>query len=823
MFYPQICCAIQNHARCFLLVTLSLLSFSVFSVQPNPQQIEQFKRMSPAEQLRLAKQFGVPLAQAQTTQTSAVVQTNSVVPVASAAVILSDQAPIETKTEDEEGRGAAFGYDLFAGQPTTFAPITDIPVSSDYVLGPGDSLKVNLYGKESQFFELMVDQEGQTYIPDLGPMSLAGLSFAEAKVKIHEVIDQKMIGVKVSVSMGQLRSIRVFVLGEAKLPGSYVVSSFSTMTNALVLSGGVSELGSLRNIQLKRKGKLVQTLDVYDLLLKGDTSGDAQLKSGDVVFIPPVGAQVGIKGQVKRPAYYELKGEGRVVDLLGYAGGMLTSAYPQGASLMRVNELNEREFLNLDLSQAAGLNQLLSNGDKISLPKILPKIENIVKISGHIERAETKRWLPGLRVSNVLQGVEQLKADPDLNYALIKRYEMPSRSLSVHAFNVEKVLKVPGSKADPVLQDQDEIVFFGLYDKRVEQVATLVNELRQQANINLPSQEVSIGGNVRFPGVFPLVSGMTVNDLLLAAGGLTERAFLSNAELSRTKVDEQQNRIQEHNVLNLQNETSLSLKLKSRDVVQIKSIPEWAETKQVTLSGEVKFPGVFPFHKDDTLAEVIERAGGLTKWAYAPGAIFTRVELKKQQAKQLAEMQVRLEADIAKASVVAANQTSIEQTDNDLGEAQKLLGKLKNTPALGRLVIDLGKVILNDDSYVVPLKDGDELFVPEKKSSITVIGEVQLPVSQLYLQEFDYWDYIESSGGLTNKADDERIYVIKANGGVLMPEPSSWFANVDVQLSPGDTIVVPLDADKIDQVVLWRDMSQIFYQIALGAAAVGSL
>ncbi|KZY96880.1 hypothetical protein A3743_04300 [Oleiphilus sp. HI0072] len=683
---------------------------------------------------------------------------------------------------------------------------------------------MNLYGKESQFFELVVDQEGQVYIPDLGPMSLAGLDFSEAKEKIKKTIDQKMIGVKASVSMGSLRSIRVFVLGEARVPGSYVISSLSTMTNALVLSGGVSELGSLRNIQLKRKGKLVQSLDVYDLLLKGDTSGDAQLKSGDVVFIPAVGPQVSIKGQIKRPAYYELKGSGSVSDLLSYSGGMLASAYPQGATLERVNEQNEREFLNLDLSLSADINRTLKNGDQITLPKILPKVENVIKVTGHVERAETRRWVQSLRVSDVIKSIEYLKPEPDLNYALIKRYSKPERALSIHSFSVADALKNKGGNADPVLQDLDELVFFGLYGERSEEIAKLVEELRRQADIATPSKEVTIGGNVRYPGVYPLVEGMTVAGLISASGGLTEKAYLSSAELNRTEINEQQSRIQKRELVKLSDEGSISAPLQARDVLTIKAIPEWAETKKITLRGEVKFPGIYPFHKNDTLADVIERAGGLTDYAYAPGAMFTREDLKKQQAQQLAEMQARLEADIAKAEVVAANQTTLDANDaQGLGQAEGLLDKLKSTKALGRLVIDLDKVISEQESYVISLKDGDELYVPEKKSSVTVIGEVQLPVSQLYKQELDYWDYIERSGGLTDKADDERIYIIKANGGVEIPHSSSWFASNEARLAPGDTVVVPLDADKIDQVVLWRDMSQIFYQIALGAAAVGSL
>jgi protein involved in polysaccharide export with SLBB domain len=257
--------------------------------------------------------------------------------------------------------------------------------------------------------------------------------------------------------------------------------------------------------------------------------------------------------------------------------------------------------------------------------------------------------------------------------------------------------------------------------------------------------------------------------------------------------------------------------------LQIKTIPNWSESKTITLKGEVRFPSSYAINKSDTLATVIERAGGLTEYAYAPGAVFTRVSLKTQQAKELEELQQRLEADIAKAQIISANQTTNSNNSNDLGEAQALLAKLETTPATGRLVVDLDKVINQKDEYVILLEDDDQLIIPRKKNSVTIVGEVQLPISQVYERNMSYWDYIERSGGLNDKADEERIYIIKANGGVVIPKTSSWFASNSQTLEPGDTIVVPLDADRVDEVVLWRDVSQIFYQIALGAAAVGSL
>ena len=821
MISPHFCNA--TFLRVLVWLILTITSGASFSIQPSPQQVEEFKRMSPADQSQLAQQFGVNVPQAGQQQMAPVV-------VQADTVMTRDVAAEQEIKTNADATGQSlkpYGYDLFAGNPSSFTPVNDIPVSSDYVLGAGDSLKVNLYGKESQFFELLIDQEGQAQLSNLGPISLAGLSFSEAKKKIVATINQKMIGVSASVAMGQLRSIRVFVLGEAYMPGSYVISPLSTITNALVLSGGVSELGSLRNIQLKRKGKLIHSLDLYDLLLKGDTSDDAQLQSGDVVFIPPVGSTVGIDGEVRRAAFYELKDGEPVSNLVNYSGGLLSSSYPELATMQRINKQGERTLLNIDLKDPLQASLKLKDGDVLTVPKVLEKIENIVKVLGHVERTETLTWKEGVRVSDIVPSIAYLKAKPDLQYAIIKRYSKPNRALSILSFSYADVLAAKGSDVDPLLYDQDEVIFFGLLDEensRADEVATIVDELRAQASINEFSKEVSVSGNVRYPGAYPLVSGMNVGDLIYAAGGLTEKAFQLHAELNRSSFSVSKERTQSRKILDLSDNAALHEALQSRDSLQIKTIPNWAENKTVTLSGEVRFPGTYSVNKSDTLATVIERAGGLTEYAYLPGAVFSRVLLKIQQEKELEEMQKRLEADIAKAQIVSANQTkSSSGKSNDLSDAQSLLSKLQETPATGRLVIDLNKVINQKDEYTILLEDGDQLTIPRKKNSVTIVGEVQLPISQIYERDLSYWDYIERSGGLNNKADEGRIYIIKANGGVLIPQASSWFATNNQSLEPGDTIVVPLDADKVDGVILWRDMSQIFYQIALGVVAVGSL
>lgn len=934
--------------RAFVLLTITLASMASYSIQPTPQQINLFKSMPPAQQAQMAQQFGVSLpspTSQSTNQASANIDSVESRSSESAGVdeskvadeVSDSEEPEVTEKGDESGNKANkglkyFGYDLFAGKPTTFTPITDIPVSSDYILGAGDSLKVNMYGKETQFFELEIDREGMVYMPDLGPLSLAGLSFSEAKQQLVKTVDQKMIGVKASVSMGRLRSIRVFVLGEAHQPGSYVMSSLSTITNALVLSGGVSTSGSLRNVQLKRRGKLIQTFDLYDLLLSGDTSMDAQLNSGDVVFIPPVGFTVGIRGEVRRPAIYEIKPNATAKQLISMAGGMLSTAHPKLTKVQRIISDDQKLLLDVDLAQSNSSFQL-KNGDDVYIPPSLGILNDVVTISGEVLRSGMQHWQLGMRISDMVDAAG-LSANADLNYALIKRLS-PEGLIEVLSFSLSDVLANIGSIKDIQLQQLDEVIVFswsgekrqsqlqkivaqlqaqtkpgeftrqlsvegavrfsGVYpltqdmrlsdalllggiesetdsnyallirrmenqkwdvqtfqplhiinnvadskniklqemdrlvlfsrlkNDRQAQVDSIVDSLKVRADIKTPSKEVSITGDVRFPGQYPLSNNMTTEDLIFAAGGLTEKAFQLRAELSRTEFDAKQERNQYRVVLNLSENDSLKFSLKSRDELQIKTIPDWVVSEQVTLNGEVRFPGTYPIYKNDTLAGLLERAGGLTKYAYAPGAVFTREELKEQQAKQLKDMQDRLAEDIAKAELVTMNQESKGSNSTDVAEAQKLLSQLKNTSATGRLVIDLVKVLANDSDYSIPLQKGDKLYVPAKKNSVTVVGEVQLPISQIYEAQLDYRDYIERSGGTTDKADEGRVYIIKANGGVQIPNNSSWFASSQQQIAPGDTIVVPLDADKLDQVVLWRDVSQVFYQIALGAAAVGSL
>jgi len=334
-----------------------------------------------------------------------------------------------------------FGYDLFKGAPTTFAPATDIPVPADYIVGPGDTIILQFFGKENARYSLVVTREGMVQIPKIGPVSAAGQKFSELQKKWQSYINRKMIGVRASITMGPLRSIRVFILGEADRPGSYTVSALSTMTNALFVSGGIKHIGSLRRIQLKRGGQLITELDLYDLLLRGDTSGDVRLQPGDVIFVPPVGRTVGVAGAVRRPAIYELKNEKTVDELINIAGGLLPTALKENAQLERINIGGDRIVIDVALKDTSGLTLALSDGDVLQVRSVLDRLEKAVKLTGHVERPGSYQWRKGMRLTDLIEGVDDLKPRPDLNYVLIKRELPPDRRIEVRSVSLSEALE----------------------------------------------------------------------------------------------------------------------------------------------------------------------------------------------------------------------------------------------------------------------------------------------------------------------------------------------------------------------------------------------
>jgi polysaccharide export outer membrane protein len=553
-----------------------------------------------------------------------------------------------------------FGYDLFAGTPNTFAPVTNVPVSPNYLLGPGDILQVMFYGKTNSAFGLEINRDGTVNFPELGPVGLAGLSFQEAKDMLQTRINTQMIGVQASISMGELRSMQIFVLGEAFKPGAYTVSSLSTITHALVVSGGVSNIASLRNIQLKRAGKTITSLDLYDLLMHGDTESDIRLQPADVIFIPTVGDLVSVNGQVLRPAIYELKGGESVSDLIALSGGLGPKAYPSNASIERIQGGGFLTVLDLDLTKASDLKLLLKSGDGLSVSAIKDRMENTVSLTGHVYYPGSFSWTEDMRLSDLISGLEQFPPGLDLDYAILSRKDPSTGEVSALLVNPAGVIAEPGGADDFSLHSKDKIMLFGNDSARSEQLKSLLDQLKSQENIDNANKVVSISGPVKFPGEYPLTSSMNISHIVKAAGDLAAGLDLEYAIIARKDHVTGEFSVLQINPAELVDESAgtADLALKSSDrvmlfgqdlarggqleplLLQLRSQRSFDNPeKLVTISGPVKFPGVYPLTVSMDIKQLINAAGGPIESAYMGSVEITREDLSDSE---LAKTQIKI-------------------------------------------------------------------------------------------------------------------------------------------------------------------------------------
>ncbi|HRX89308.1 MAG TPA: SLBB domain-containing protein, partial [Steroidobacteraceae bacterium] len=379
-----------------------------------------------------------------------------------------------------------------------------------------------------------------------------------------------------------------------------------------------------------------------------------------------------------------------------------------------------------------------------------------------------------------------------------------------------------------LLMPRDQITAFDLETGRDRVIKPLLDEMRLQATIDRPTELVRVAGRVRVPGEYPLEPGMKVSDLLRAGGSLTDSAFGGEAELTRFVVSSDGGRVTELMKVDLAavlaGSPAADIVLQPFDLLNVKEIPAWAQQEEVTLEGEVKFPGVYPIKRGETLRSVLARAGGITDLAFPEGAAFTREDLREREQQQLDILATRLQSDLATLALqsAAANQSQAGQA---LQVGQSLLGQVRGTKAVGRLVISLNRVLASNvgGPADVVLRDGDRLVVPKRRQEVTVIGEVQNSTSHFYRSELGRDDYVGLSGGTTRKADRGRIYVVRADGSVVATENSRWFRrSSQVQIRPGDTVVVPIDTERMPRLPLWQAVSQIMYNVAVSVAAVRS-
>lgn len=722
-----------------------------------------------------------------------------------------------------------FGYDLFSNVPTTYAPATDIPVPPEYTVGPGDAVKVQLIGNVKASYTLVVNRSGELNFPELGPISVAGMPFNELQSLIEKTVADQMIGTRAVVGLGELRSLRVLITGEAERPGSYTVSGLSTMTNALLVSGGVKPIGSLRNVQLKRGSRLIATLDLYDLLLKGDSSKDARILSGDVIFIPPVGKTAGIAGEIRRPAIYEYKGAATVWDLVGLSGGLTAEAAPHLVKVDRIDADEGHVLLSVNLGTEQGRATKLKPGDVVRIPAVRETLADSVMVSGHVYRPGPAQFRLGSRLTDLLPGVDELKPNADLHYVLIRRELPPDRRVTVLSADIAKAWAQPQSDANVVLTPRDQIIVFDMEATRSALLDPVLADLNRQSRRERPSQIVNIGGSVRMPGEYPLEVGMRVADLVRAGGSLDESAFGADAELVRYEVVNGESRRTELLQIDLTaavaGDPAANIVLQPFDLLTIRSVPHWSEQEAITLKGEVRFPGRYPLQRGETLTSVLERAGGLTDLAFAEGVVFTRKNLKEREAQQIAALTDRLEHDMAAMALQASQATQMQGSSaQSLSVGQSLLAQLRSTKPVGRLAIDLPQVLKAKPGSAadILLKGDDQLVVPRRSQEVTVLGEVQTATSHLYQPGLSRSEYVNLSGGTTQKADSGRIYVVKANGQVVASSGNRWFGDAGNGISPGDTIVVPVDTERLPPLPMWSAVTTIIYNLAVAVAAVNS-
>jgi len=904
---------------CFISIFFSTSQAFAITPSPSPAMIEQLKKLPKSEQQRLMKQYGLsPSMLKSMTQGTSETESNDLSPLPrNTSPDKSDLSSEWPKQEQpySETKLKSFGYDLFAGEPVTFSPVNDIPVAENYIVGPNDEVLINLYGRESGQYKIQVDRNGQLDIPELGPFNVTGLSFEELKQRVTDIVSSKYTGVSVSVGLGELRSIRVFVAGDAYKPGSYTVSSLSTITQALFVAGGINDIGSLRNIQLKRQGKLVSSFDLYDLLINGDASGDKRLRSGDVVFIPPVGATVSIKGQVRRPAIYELKNNETIAQLLKIAAGLKPQAFPAASILQRYDSSHLPSFINVDLTTKKAKNKRLKNGDTLIVQSTTKRIFKQVALLGAVTRPGLYQWHEGIKIADILKSSwSDLKDSADIDYALIIREKNLRGDIEVIQFNLGHAMASANSKDNVTLAPRDMLMVFSnnanqmerieldrlvaqkiapfsnkeylelptantpdlftagfswltrdkneyvrkptnisqeqfkLNQQELELTSNVVSEvlltlfnakekleissvltrqellypvlekLRQQANNNNPVAVTSISGEVRFPGVYPLSRKGSVLSLIRAGGGLKESAYIKQAELSRNQLDANYSATTQHLAIKLPGLSEHSPHyLNSKDHLRILTVPDWQKNISVELLGEVRFPGVYNIKNGESMMSVVHRAGGFTNNAFIEGAVFTRETVRLAEKKQAISIANQLRREIATRGL------SQEGNFVSFDDASKMLTELENIESVGRMVIDLNGLEQHynsrKDNDALRLEHGDKLIVPRVIQTVTVVGEVQHASSHFYHDHLALDEYIVLAGGSKQRADDDRIYIIKANGSVILPDASHWFSS-QTQIEPGDTIVVPLDTEYKDTLSLWTQVTGIIYNSAVAFSAI---
>ncbi|WP_281515774.1 SLBB domain-containing protein [Vibrio parahaemolyticus] len=863
---------------------------------PTSEQMQMFQSLPADQQQALASKYGISLPSGSSSQPSNYQNPQVIDP--RPEVSNANQTDKMDLAKDEELK--RFGLDLFAGSPTTFAPVSDVPVPTDYTVGAGDEIVIQLFGKENTTHRLRVNRAGIINFPSLGPVQVAGMTFSDVRDSLNQRVKEQMIGVRSDISLGEMRTMQVFVMGDAYKPGAYTVSALTTISQAIYYSGGFSESGALRNVQLKRNGQVIRKLDMYDLLLKGDARNDIRLLPGDVVFIGALGNTISIDGEVNRPAIYEIKPGETYKQAIQMAGGFTANAYSDQIEVKRYAAKGARDALTLNFSQSHGQETKVKDGDAVNVLKKNEELTRYVQIEGDVRHPGFIEWKSGLRIADLFQSVDtSFNSTADVSYAVVVREINPQRDIEVYQVNLANAILSPTSKDNLKLNSRDRVLVFNRFNnedldtladqetvtkaKTLEQaqlqaqqeqlkeqevmsssvavssamplekdskqpkivfrgkeitkddfealkqntrrtlLAPVLLQLQQQSRLGLAPQIAEVFGEVKHPGRYPITPRMTISTLIEAAGGLTYNAFTINAELARTVINSKDERasidVERIDLRQaIQGSTADDAIIVGRDRLNILEKPNVKLQSTVTLQGEVRFPGTYTVRQGETLGDLLERAGGLTEFAHPQGAIFTREALRLQEQKLLNQYAADMRAETAKKTFRADSNMGSVISDPD--KTLKFVEEASRSKALGRMVVQLNRILKDERSADFMLEDGDFLFVPTFRNTVSIMGEVQVPITYLLDNKLDVDDYLNKAGGAKKQADEDRIFVVRADGSVYKPTSGYWFGNNHEELKAGDTIVVPIDTDYRDALSTWTAATQILYQTGVAINAL---
>ena len=703
-----------------------------------------------------------------------------------------------------EVRLRRFGSDAFlVGTGNANELPLDLPVGPEYVLGPGDSLILNIWGGRSSRLSRIIDRQGQIELPEAGTVMISGLAIEQAQNSIQKALETQFKGEHVEISLGKLRTVRVYVVGDVQRPGAYDVSSMSTPLSALYEAGGPTNRGSLRILRQYRGKELIRQIDLYDFLLRGVRSNDDRLLPGDTVLVPPAGPQVSVEGMVRRPAIYELNGEEGLNQVLDLAGGLLVSASLKQINVERIEAHQTRNMFSLQLSddQDEEKQKLasfkVSDGDDVKISQILPYNAQAVYLEGHVFHPGKYPYRDGMTLNDLLHSYQDIMPEPSDHAEIVRLLPPDFRPETISLGLADALI---GNNSIPLLPF-DLIRIYGRYE--------------------IDSPTVSIEGEVLRPGKYPMSQGMTMAGLVRMAGGFRRSAYRDEADLSSYVVQDSQRVLVDHSDVAVQRaldgDKSADVLLKPGDVVSIRRLAGWQDIgASVTISGEVEHAGAYGILNGERLSSVLKRAGGFRKDAYPYASVLERVQVRQlndQARQQMIQRIMDTPVQVRQGTMSSQSATDLQQSLQ--AQRQQILTSLRNRPASGRLVINISTDISSweNTSADVELRAGDTLLIPKRPEFVAINGQVYNPVAISYVPGKTLSWYLRKGGGATPSGNKKEIYVLRADGSVV-PRDNGWMSNnfMDLHMRPGDTIFVP---EKIAG-------GSLIWQNILGAAQIMS-